>query len=252
MKRYISAAIRPISEEPDDVRQSLAQSDRLGVYDLTTLSEDSDLTVVGFVAANPKTPHDILYKLATGNNVWLRTRLCSNPNLPEDVALVLADDPDERVRENLAKHPNLPVSVISKLASDSDERVLTALALNSNTPDYIRNQVSAAIKSYIIYISLYGVPAGDEPLSNRELQFRKDSICNNATVLKYGMQDCSIENQFINRDEAGGDTYIGYQLYITFSLMSEDEADLVSDTIESIVESFGDFVDDCYWDTGWN
>lgn len=251
MKRYISAAVRSLSEESKNVRQSLARDIRTSPGDLARLFEDPDIDVVAGVAKNPRTPHDVLYKLATADNAWLRKQLCRNSNLPEDVALVLADDPDEYVREELAHNPNLSLAVINKLANDQENRVLCAVVLNHNTPSSIRKRLSARLKSYYIRMVFYGYSDSDTPLSDLELKSRKDLICNNPVVSKYNMLICSVENRFIEDFAEGIEHYIGYCIYLKFSLMGEDEAGMVSDTIESLLASSGDTLEECYWDTEW-
>ncbi|MDZ8139196.1 MAG: hypothetical protein RM049_28595 [Nostoc sp. DedQUE04] len=82
------------------------------------------------VRKNPKTPPDVLEKLAQKDP---RT-VGEHPNTPPELLLKFSKSVDERLRESVAENPNASVSILKELAQDDSSMVRCGVAKNPNTP----------------------------------------------------------------------------------------------------------------------
>lgn len=85
---------------------------------LNRLANLSNLTrnQLAMLAENPKSTAEILTKLATYNNPYIKDHLARHPNTPPDVLTQLSQDVDLMVQKNLAGNPNTPSDVLSQIA----------------------------------------------------------------------------------------------------------------------------------------
>ncbi|MDR3477381.1 MAG: hypothetical protein P4M14_05050 [Gammaproteobacteria bacterium] len=81
------------------------------------------------LAANPKTPPDILNQLIKLNDLAILRALASNPNLPYDLLMRLAPYPDCKIRKKIICHADAKMDIIERMQKDPDQSV----SLESNT-----------------------------------------------------------------------------------------------------------------------
>ena len=115
MKTYIKSAIVNLSDEPFEVKLSIAKDINTDPEILRQLSEDSNERVVRAVLRNPSTPADILEKYSHSTQI-----------------LSL---------EALSDNPALPVSIIGELAKYDTFEICARLICNSNTPEDILDKL---------------------------------------------------------------------------------------------------------------
>jgi hypothetical protein len=95
------------------------------IYDKSlTLKGYSRTAVLLALAVNPKTPVDILQKLANEKDLMILRGLVSNPNLPSDVIIKFAPYPDCKIRKEIVCIPGASGAVLNKLRQDADESVV--------------------------------------------------------------------------------------------------------------------------------
>ena len=75
------------------------------------------------VAANPKTPRDLLALLAKDTDVNVRFAVAENPNTPRDLLALLAKDANVYVRGGVAINIKTPRDLLALLAKDADTDV---------------------------------------------------------------------------------------------------------------------------------
>ena len=75
------------------------------------------------LAGNPRTPADLLQKLATEKDLMILRGLASNANLPMDVIGKFAPFPDCKIRKEIVCIPSTSHTVLKKLRYDNDESV---------------------------------------------------------------------------------------------------------------------------------
>lgn len=80
--------------------------------------------VLGILASNPSTPHEIIQKFISEN--YLLDKVALNPNLSSEQFQILAKNPDTKVRSALTWNKNIPTSILEQLANDSDNYVVTS------------------------------------------------------------------------------------------------------------------------------
>ena len=83
-------------------------------------------------ALNPNTSPEILFVLATDEDVDVRYWVAKNPNTSAETLSVLATDEDENVRYWVAKNPNTSPETLAVLATDENE--LICLLYTSPSP----------------------------------------------------------------------------------------------------------------------
>ena len=88
----------------------------------------NDWSIAKMVAGNPRTPHELLERLAFHPVHHVRVAVANNRKTPEHLFLKLADDSEWFVRWALAKNPSVPHSILVGFISDEteDERVVEA------------------------------------------------------------------------------------------------------------------------------
>ena len=91
--------------------------------------------VIDCLAANPKTPSDILSKISTVSNTHTLSLCANNPNMPNGEALSrkLRSSSDDFVRAEFASATRDP-EMLDILAYDSSAYVRNRVARNKNTP----------------------------------------------------------------------------------------------------------------------
>ena len=96
----------------------------------TVIAEQQGEYTAEAVRKNPKTPPDVLEKLAQKDP---RT-VGKHPNTPPELLLEFSKSVDERLRESVAENPNAPVRILEQLAQDDSSEVRRHVSGNPNTP----------------------------------------------------------------------------------------------------------------------
>ncbi len=116
------------------------------------------------VAANPKTPVEMLEKLALSPLLPTRRRVARHPNTPLNVLETLARDDDMFVRAGVAENPNATSALLEILILDADWWVRAAVAKNHNaSPQLLETLTNDALSDMRYGATLV---ARDEALNN--------------------------------------------------------------------------------------
>lgn len=99
---YISAAVKDIHDENQNVRANIAHDPNTRPSVLESLINDQDTYIRGLVAANPSCPLRLLEQLADDPQFHVRQAVINNPNVPDELLNKLFDDPDPSVRMSAA------------------------------------------------------------------------------------------------------------------------------------------------------
>jgi hypothetical protein len=75
------------------------------------------------LSVNPKTPIDILQKLANEKDLVILRGLVANPNISNDMIVRFTPFPDCKIRKEIVCIPGISRSVLKKLRQDDDESV---------------------------------------------------------------------------------------------------------------------------------
>jgi hypothetical protein len=127
------AAIYSQSENNENagrILENLASNCYTAVDMLQRIYEKS-LTLKGYaktvilvaLSVNPKTPADILQKLANEKDLLILRGLASNPNLSSELIVKFAPFPDCKIRKEIVCIPQVSRAVLKNLRQDTDESV---------------------------------------------------------------------------------------------------------------------------------
>lgn len=86
------------------------------------------------LASDPKTPREILAKLALVKDPEVREKVARNPQTPIKILEKLAKDEDEWVRRSITENPKAPSQLLEELSKNVDFWIYHALVVNPNTP----------------------------------------------------------------------------------------------------------------------
>lgn len=101
---------------------------------LNKMASDDNLAIRSVLMSSPNTPEDILRKLAGNINPQTEIYLANNPNTPEDVIRKLAKNEKPQIVSAVANNRNTPFDMLEKLAKDIGWDLDYLLASNLNTP----------------------------------------------------------------------------------------------------------------------
>lgn len=136
MKRYIRSDT--LNEQlPDSWRERMdvARSHSTSAEILVKLSTDADEYIRRAVAENTSTPSTTLEKLSDDAAYLVRMGVAENPNTPSNILESLAHDSNEYVRRAVALNPNTPVKTLEYLAEDDNDYVRTYARKSLNKID---------------------------------------------------------------------------------------------------------------------
>ncbi len=86
------------------------------------------------LASDPKTPRQILAKLALLKDPEVREKVARNPQTPANILEKLAQDENEWVRRSITENPKAPSQLLEELSKNVDFWIYHALVVNPNTP----------------------------------------------------------------------------------------------------------------------
>jgi hypothetical protein len=124
MKRYIRTATLDEQLDPSyKKKMGLAQDRSTSAEILVKLSTDDDYYIRYDVAKNTSTPSTTLAQLAEDSVGLVRSAVAGNASTPADTLRQLAHDDSNWVREQVAQNDNTPRDVVEVLAEDGDIEV---------------------------------------------------------------------------------------------------------------------------------
>lgn len=118
----------------------LAERTDEGIEDvLRAIYDREDSYLRGLLARNPKTPFDLMMKLAEDDDTVVRENLAGSAVVPVEALRVLARDNDPMVREYVASSERTPLDALLYMARfDDDHGIQRELARNlSSSPEVI-------------------------------------------------------------------------------------------------------------------
>ena len=134
MKRYIKAAVKPVSEEDGYVQWTLANNAAASPRMLSELvADDTNTGVLQAVAMNPNTPAEALLRMLDLPQYYpgLGEHIVFNPNITPEILARLADSGSDRVKMWVARKPKTPANVLERLAKG---RMAEHVCRNPNIP----------------------------------------------------------------------------------------------------------------------
>ena len=134
MKRYIKAAVKPVSEEDGYIQWTLASSASTSPRLLSELvTNDTSEGILQAIAVNPNTSSETLLRIMDLPQYYpgLGECIASNPNVTPEILARLADSGSDRVRKRVARHPKTPANVLERLAKG---RMAEHVCRNPNIP----------------------------------------------------------------------------------------------------------------------
>jgi hypothetical protein len=131
----ISAYIQGLDgQAKEQFAYKVIDNEQTGTEILIKLSSDDDQYVRGVVASSDSTPPEILMKLSNDEFERVRDFVAENPSTPPEVLMKLSDDNSGNVRRGVAENPSTPPEVLIRLARDKEEYIRTSVAQNRFSP----------------------------------------------------------------------------------------------------------------------
>ena len=116
-----------------DVRETTAQKRDIPVEVLIRLVSDPDKWVRRHAIANPNTPMHLLEKCAKSINMYEKSGVALNPNTPPGILAKLAEDESLFVKHAVASNCNTPASTLHNMAKDESVLTKVIIACNPST-----------------------------------------------------------------------------------------------------------------------
>ena len=121
-------------EENDPIKQKIIDNRNSAVL-LNVLKErDSGVNQQENLAIDPKTPREMLAKLALVKDPEVREKVARNPQTPVNILQELGKDENEWVRRGVTENPNAPSQILEELSKNADFWMCHTLVVNPNTP----------------------------------------------------------------------------------------------------------------------
>ena len=122
-----------LENKSKNTRENIASDKNTPVNVLEKLSTDKDEWVRRCVALNTSTPTSVLERLSADEDDDVRRGVAENENTPAEVLAKLSTD-SFTVRCGVASNVNTPVDILEKLSKDEEKDVRWSVAYNASTP----------------------------------------------------------------------------------------------------------------------
>jgi serine/threonine protein kinase len=122
------------SQEGDKIQRRLAANFKTPLDILNKLSQTKDLSLMIRLLNNPITSVAILERFSAVNNIDLKLLLAKHPNTSLQVLQSLSKEQHVGILANLSSNVSSPVDVLDRLAKSQDENILHLVAVNPSTP----------------------------------------------------------------------------------------------------------------------
>ena len=113
---------------------SVAQHPKTPVDILAKLARSNVASVRRGVAGNKQTPNKLLAELSSDNATSVIRAVARNPKTSKSLLAELAEHSDKSIRSAVAQNHKTPIDILAKLAADSNDSVRSTVAENYNTP----------------------------------------------------------------------------------------------------------------------
>lgn len=138
MKKYISAAIRDILEEPVQVRMDEVKNPRTSLSTLLQIAKyDTNIDVLYELAYNSKTPAEVRYYLADNSLQGVREMVASLSFTEPEVLSKLSRDPSDYVCKTVARNPNTPDEDTIWLIAQENVNIIDAVLRRPEISDEV-------------------------------------------------------------------------------------------------------------------
>ena len=169
MKRYITADIGYLQDEPVGVRVEVAKSHNLRQTTMQRLLHDPEYLVRVTLARNSSIPEEVVVELSKDNDAVVRRFAAKHPNIPQERMLQMVND-DLYVRCYLAQNENAPAELLEYLSHDTAPMVRESVAFNRNTSvAVLRQLVCDHAVPDVRKAAIASLQARGERLFNREI-----------------------------------------------------------------------------------
>lgn len=133
------------TDTEENVRYQVAQNPSTPPKILKEMDYIYDIGIRYSITKNTKAPAEILIELAQNNHLWdeeyfhrpLRREVLSHHNIPIEILKKLASNDDDWVRIGIGYNPNTPTEILRQLADDKDKYVRLSVATNLNTSEAV-------------------------------------------------------------------------------------------------------------------
>lgn len=243
MKKYISAAVKDLSDIPPFELIQYAKNPLTSSRELQQINDYLEshpnlpsnvrYSLIWHMLAHPNVPQDILYRYAETSISGYWGAIAHNPNIPIDIAKRIASLGTLDVLEILASNPNIPVDLIKQFLESSNYDLNELAAANPSCPPELRkkfeedNNVSSV---YSIYLT--AIDTGDAlPYFLADVE-----ACVRDTIRAAGYE-------YLGWDEDLGLT-INYDRFTAYSswVPDNDERNALADKIAENLEAAGHHV----------
>jgi hypothetical protein len=124
----------------------------LAYYDadiMRTLAQEDNtrLRALAGMALNPRSPVDVLRKLARDEHVDVRRSVAGNTSIPADILSELAKDKDPSVRESIARNPKTPTTTLRQLIKEPN--MIAQVARNGGLSVDMLGSLAASEDAYV-------------------------------------------------------------------------------------------------------
>jgi len=146
-----------INDSRFEIRQEIAQSDRLSRQQIEELADDSDENIRAFIAARRDLPESLFLKFVSDTSSKVRRYLCSNRYVSNEILEELSNDTSEDVARAIGVHPDASESALLNIINrhKSLEVILPAIN-NYNLSDesfrklFVNKNISPSMKAAFI------------------------------------------------------------------------------------------------------
>lgn len=204
MKRYISAAIKDILEEPEYIRLGVVKDPRTTLSTLLHIAKyDTSIDVLRELAYNSQVPAEVRHYLADNQMESIRDIIARLSFTEPEVLSKLSRDPSDYVRKTVARNPNTPDEDTIWLIAQEDANIIDAVLRRSKISDEV---LSAILDTDLVTSgSSTGIGICREIVKSLRWMFDIEGTCPSAELLIKLAQihDWDVESDLITSDIDG-------------------------------------------------
>lgn len=148
MKRYIKAAVTPISAESEETLLDLASDPTTSQNLLQEIWDNSQRGHTPYfiddlshaLMCNPSTSTELLCKLylRSASDYYEAENFIAIPNIPVALLILMADSEFFGIRIFVASNLDTPPEILTRLAKEDSPAIQSAISHNPNTPETVR------------------------------------------------------------------------------------------------------------------
>lgn len=138
------------------------------------------------VIDNEQTDTEVLIKLSSDDDQYVRGVVASSDSTPPEVLMKLSNDEFERVRDIVAENPSTPPETLIKLSNDKSFMVRRGVAVNPSTPPEVLMKLTNAHQEVYLRIPLaknrFSPPEALAKLSNDKSVMVRRGVAKNPST----------------------------------------------------------------------